>query len=411
MITKNIVIRILQQLLLFLITLIIARFTQPQGNGIFSLFITDVSFFVLLLGFCLESGITYFSAKNKITLSQVAALMIPLLFVQVILFFITYYFVAIVFHHTLYKIGLTDKGFLWGLLFIISLIVFNYCNALLSAKKIFFRIVVLNVLTQLIFLTVLFLIYLGVIGNAIVVFKPEVLIPAYTILYAIQAVIAALLVFKNNEEKITWRFDKTIINKDFLHYTAMVYAANLLQFLAYRMDVWLIDYFKTKADVGTYSLAVKIAQLWWLLPQLLSLLLFPLIALEHESVTEDKFKKILKRTVIASVVGAIAAVGAFPVFIHYVMGDIYMPSYIPFIYLLPGVLFFTINILLATRMAGRGNIKINMQASAICFIFILLLDIWLIPMLDIKGAAIASSIGYTISTLYTIIKYQQWIKN
>jgi O-antigen/teichoic acid export membrane protein len=138
-------------------------------------------------------------------------------------------------------------------------------------------------------------------------------------------------------------------------------------------------------------------------------LLFPLTALEHESVGQNKFGKIISFTVVVSIVTAVAAVFIFPYFIHYAVGDGYAASYLPFVYLLPGVLVFSINILLAARLAGKGNTTINMQGSALCFIIILLLDIWLIPSFNIKGAAIASSIGYSVSTLFVIIKYRKWI--
>lgn len=410
MITKNIFIRILQQLLLFLITLLIARMVGPQGNGVVSLFITDVSFFILVISFCLDSSILYFSAKKKLTVSQTIAFLIPLFLVQVILFFVTYFFVKLVFNHWLYKTGVTDKGVIWGLIFIMSSIIFNYCNSLLLAQKIFFKVVLCNIIIQFLFLVFLLTAYAGWLGNHPVFFKTTVLIPLYTSIFVLQAVVAMALVLKNNKEKIVWKPDWAILNKEFIQYTARAYAANILQFLACRMDVWLIDHFQTKADVGAYSLSAKIAQLWWVLPLLLSNLLYPLTALEHESVNENKFKKMVVATAAVNIIAAIIAVIVFPYFIHYVVGDSYLKSYMPFVYLLPGIVLFSVNILLAARMAGKGNIVINMQASAICFFVILLLDLWLIPAMNIKGAAIATSIGYSVSTVFAIIKYRRWMK-
>jgi O-antigen/teichoic acid export membrane protein len=51
-------------------------------------------------------------------------------------------------------------------------------------------------------------------------------------------------------------------------------------------------------------------------------------------------------------------------------------------------------------------VNINLWVSLICFVFILLLDIFLIPLYGISGAAIASSIAYIVSTFYVIYKYK-----
>lgn len=410
MFKKNIFIRTVQQFLQFLIILAIARFSGSEGNGIFSVFITDVSFFILLLGFSAESSITYFSAKNQITPADVGSIFLPLIGVQTILFFVGYYIVAVFFHYNLYNIGLTD-GKIWGLVYVLSIIIFNYCNALLTAQKFFFTLILSNVIFQSLFLLGLLLVSLEWFGSSAYFFTTQFLIPAYTCLYILQALAAVFFVVRRNKNKLMLKNPFSGINRNFLQYMLMVYVGNIFQFLAYRLDVWLIDYFKTKEAVGIYSVATKVAQLWWFFPQIAGLLLFPLTALKDTAIIEKQMMKKAFIFFIISLIAAAAAILLYPVFIHYTVGDVYLTSYRAFVYLMPGILLFSITIFLASILAGKGKVGINMQASAICFISILLLDIWLIPIKGIEGAAIASSIGYSLSSIYAIIKYRECIKN
>jgi O-antigen/teichoic acid export membrane protein len=403
--TKNISIRIVQLALQLLITLAIARLTGPDGNGIFSLFITDVSFFILLLGFCMESTIIYFAAKNKIGLSEIVSLLLPLLIIQTAVFFIVYAVSRFLFHHQFFQVNVDQSGVGWAFLFIFSSIACNYFTAFLSAQKIFFRIIVYNIIVQVLFLAVI------VIGHYThsYFFSIHVLIALYSCIFLVNGIIAGLLAFKSSNEKITLKNPAQIVDKEMLNYTATAYVANILQFFAYRMDIWLMGHFQSKHDTGIYALSAKIAQLWWLVPQFIAMLLFPLTALDDESISGKKFRQYMLYIIVGGSIAALISVWVYPFFIDTIMGSAFNASYLPFLYLLPGVLLFSINILLSARFAGKGNVLINMKASAICFIVILGLDIWLIPMKSAAGAAIASSVGYAAGTSFLIYKYIKWV--
>ncbi len=226
-----------------------------------------------------------------------------------------------------------------------------------------------------------------------------------------QSIAAFLFALNINKEKIVLQNPLSFFSKEFIYHMLFVYFGNLLQFFAYRMDVWILDYFHSKREVGIYSFSVRIAQLFWVIPQLMALLLFPLTALKHDSVSEKKFNRMILLSVIITLTGSVFSIFVYPPMVNFIMGNEYNESYTYFIYLLPGIIFFSINILLAARMAGKGNVYINLQAAAICFLIVLILDFLLIPGMKGKGAAIATSIGYSISSIFVFIKYMKWIKN
>ena len=72
---------------------------------------------------------------------------------------------------------------------------------------------------------------------------------------------------------------------------------------------------------------------------------------------------------------------------------------------MPGYIFFCFTIILAAYFAGKNKLLVNLMGSSICLAVILVLDLWLIPSIGMKGAAIASTVGYSVSGLYSLFVY------
>jgi O-antigen/teichoic acid export membrane protein len=92
-------------------------------------------------------------------------------------------------------------------------------------------------------------------------------------------------------------------------------------------------------------------------------------------------------------------------FIPLLFGKNYAESVELFNILLPGVILFCIATILASWFAGHNKLRINLGGSLLCLIVIAALDLWLIPLKGMKGAAIASSIGYGATAIYFMIVY------
>ncbi len=402
MFKKNIFLRLFQQLLQFVIGLIIARQLEPNGNGNFTLFITEASLIILLVGFSLESTITYFLSKGKLLIGEMVSLCLSIFVFQAILFFSIYFFSIYFFNYNLFQIGGNIKGLNWGLLFVFSYIVMNSCNAILAASNLFGRIMIGNIVLQLCFFLLLFVNIRTNYFTSIV--TADKIIPIYSLFIFLQSILSliTLLVTKGKDcipQKILG------INKnEILRFTFFVFSANVIQFLCYRMDIWFVDYYQNKNELGLYSLSTKVSQLWWVLPQIISYLFFPLIS--TSKITNGEFNIVILKMFGFGIITGIVAIFIYPFFIGYFVGELYEESYRSFIYLLPGVVFFSVNILIATKLSANGMVNINLYGSLVCFFFIILLDIFLIPSYGINGAAIASSIAYSASTTYVIYKYK-----
>src|SRR5215217_4190276 len=70
-----------------------------------------------------------------------------------------------------------------------------------------------------------------------------------------------------------FKFFRIISKQDFFvlqKFAFIVYLCNTVQFLNYRMDLYFLNQFWRKADVGVYALALSVSQLIWILPNAIS---------------------------------------------------------------------------------------------------------------------------------------------
>ena len=85
--------------------------------------------------------------------------------------------------------------------------------------------------------------------------------------------------------------------------------------------------------------------------------------------------------------------------------------YAPFLAMIPGILAISLQSLIAAWFAGTNQVKYNIYGALIALATIILLDIILIPVYGINGAAIASSIAYIAYFLYQYLIFTKQSKH
>lgn len=197
---------------------------------------------------------------------------------------------------------------------------------------------------------------------------------------------------------------KSILTKYFKR-GLLIYGSNVSTFLNYRLDMFLIKYFLGYSLLGIYSIAVMIVEKIWLIPESFRTILFLEVAKERKDkelvnqLTRVIFSVVFLLTIILSLTS--------PFFIPLVFSQKYGPSVQPLILLLPGVLFFTLSKMLSSYFFAKNLVKVNTIASVTAFVINLVLNIILIPVIQIKGVAIASTISYSFGGLYQLYMYKK----
>ena len=397
--------------LAFISSVFITRLLGAEGRGEYSLFASSLQLFVVWLGFSLPVSIIYFVAGEKISKDRI--------FSTMLLFCILTTLLVIVLLTVLnYTGGLwiifpeRFRGINWQLFFVAQFFILQLNGiiiAYLNAFKIFTPQAKFASVIAFLSLVVWALLYFKIInlpwsGFQLVVFVSFILsIPLW--------LFGFYLLRKNKIVVFTKSLLKTEEFIMVMKFAFIAYLCNAMQFLSYRMDFWFVDYFRGSTSLGVYSLAAALAQLFWILPNAISQVLFSYFS-------DTKNKNILNQAIqYAHITFIVSLIGAVLFFLLAFFA-------IPFLYgkefsnagwmigiLLLGVLPFTITTILASFFAGTNRLFVNFRTSLIGLVFAALGYILLIPHWGVMGACIASVISYNASSVYIYYKFYKTTGN
>ena len=185
-------------------------------------------------------------------------------------------------------------------------------------------------------------------------------------------------------------------------YAPPLYAGNLVQFLNYRLDVFLVAAFSGARSVGLYALAVVLGQLLWIVSNSVATVLLPRVASSSPIEGARQAAQLTRITLLIGVAGAAALALIASPLINIVYGQAYAEAVPMLLALLPGVVAFIAVKVLSAYLIGVGRLRITVIVSLIGLIATLALDFTLIPRLGAVGAAIASSVSYSLSAIVTV---------
>ncbi len=400
-VATNIVYRGLNIGVVFFINILLSRLAGVNGYGVLSLLIANAGIFNLLSGFGADSGITYHAASGKLSPSKILGFVISIVLFQAGALALTEFgFRAVSGHFFLFSENELVYGWV-GLVFLLSISVTEKYAALLTGKQQFSLVSKVLLISNCCMLIV-FSIFYFVTGSKSLFFY----FTAFIVLNLLQAVLMILAYHVWNKNPVQIEKPTKADRKLFFSYSFFAFVINVIQFLAYRVDYWLLDHYKGGEELGWYSLAVRLVQLFWIIPLLLAGFIFPVVANQQNG--NDKDNKMLALIRAMNMVNIIAGLFLFfliPFLVPFLFGKEYANSISLFQVLLPGVLLFCNATILAAFFGGKGKLVINFWGSLLCLLSVFLLDIFLIPSEGMKGAAIASTIGYTITALYFMIIY------
>ncbi|RBP20320.1 O-antigen/teichoic acid export membrane protein [Marinobacter pelagius] len=181
-----------------------------------------------------------------------------------------------------------------------------------------------------------------------------------------------------------------------LSYGWRAHLSNILAFINYRADIFLVNFFLTPVSTGIYVIAVQIAEKLWMLSQAASTVLLPrLSAMHHDpaarlALSNKGFWVVSGITAAASVIVAIALFWLItPVF-----GKEYVEALPAFFWLLPGVIAGAGSRIYANCIAAAGKPEWNMYSSFGVVSINIVGNIMLVPDYGIVGAAWATSVAY-----------------
>lgn len=183
-------------------------------------------------------------------------------------------------------------------------------------------------------------------------------------------------------------------------YGLRLYPGSLTRFFGYRVDVYLLAWLLADpaAPLGYYAIAVTMAELVFFLPDAVSSLLFSQVAGSAREDVDRELPRASRVTLLVTAAAALALVPVSAVLIH-----LLLPAFtasLPVLYiLLPGVVMISSTKVFAGYLAGLGHATLTSALHIVAFVVNVVANLLLIPSFGILGAAAASLISYSVSSL------------
>ncbi len=381
-----------------LLNVCIARIYEATQSG-WIYFISNNFYLVVLIGgLSLDSSMTYFSASNRISPSKLA------------LFSVTWPFIIAVFSMActffLIKNSYITSDYLFllvaGAAYTFGISLTNFFTSLFYAKHNFS---VPNISMSAVNIIVIVLIpffakgYWGL--------NREEFLYVYFLQFIIQgAVLAVLYLFQYSPVR-SLQYPNRQEYKFLFRFAIVALSANIAYYLINRVDYLFVEAWCSAKSLGNYVQVSKMGQLFLIIPSIISSVVYPQAA---KSDNTNVVKLILRMTGLFVLLYVFIFTGSYWVsdrLFILVFGSTFDEMFIPFLILLPGILFLSIHIIIAAFFGGKNKPSYNVISTSAGLVVVLAGDFFLIKPLGITGAALVSSIGYTTAFIVSLLMFMR----
>nr|WP_304220099.1 flippase [Fredinandcohnia onubensis] len=210
-----------------------------------------------------------------------------------------------------------------------------------------------------------------------------------------------LLMYKKRENDIKkWSFDKTYFN-DLIKESWPLILSGLTISIYMKADTIMIGTMLNSTEVGLYSSAVKLAELWYVIPTALVTSMAPSIAKVKKMNLNynTKIKKLFDVMVLSSLIVAIPVT----LFSNKIVGLMYGKEYLGASVTLSIYIWASIFVFLGVAktpwIINEGLIKFNFYATLIGAVLNIVGNYFLIPIMGINGAAISTIVTQAFASV------------
>jgi O-antigen/teichoic acid export membrane protein len=237
---------------------------------------------------------------------------------------------------------------------------------------------------------------------------------AFGVGYLLGALVSGFAVrshVEDTEEDRDWRS----YAKECVGYGWKAHLSNVLSFVNYRADLYLVNLFVSPAAAGIYVIAIRIAERMWMLSSAVSTVILPRLAELHTEEEKRKyFTPLISRWVlVVSLVACIVLALVADPLIQGLFGKEYAGAIGVLLWLLPGIVVGSFTRILANDIAARGRPELNLYTAFLVVVVNVTANVLLIPRMGVTGAAIATTLAYTFNGmtkiwLYTYLSDNRW---
>lgn len=227
-----------------------------------------------------------------------------------------------------------------------------------------------------------------------------------TIIGSFSGLFCSLMIILNYSSRFNFNYDKKY---EFicLNYGFKAHLSNILAFINYKADIFMVNLYLPTSDVGIYVVAINLAEQLWILSNATSTIILPRLAsLYHNELERKRLTPSIARLVfIVTLLGAIILAAFSKILVTVLFGPEFIKAVNAIFGLLPGIVIFSLSRILSNDIAARGHPELNTYASILILFINIVANVVLIPLMGILGAAIATSIAYIANALFKLFIY------
>lgn len=183
-------------------------------------------------------------------------------------------------------------------------------------------------------------------------------------------------------------------------------AGNVLQYLNLRLDLLLVPALLNLPSAGIYLIAVRLSEVLTQVANSAASFLFPQVASQPNLRSTDVTELTVRLTLLTVVVGSLPLFVLAGPILSVAFGDSFAAGTQTVRITLFAMIPLSMVRLLAGDLKGRGRAGLVSLSAVASLISTVILDLTLIPLLGINGAAIASLGSYSIAAVVLIIAYR-----
>lgn len=183
---------------------------------------------------------------------------------------------------------------------------------------------------------------------------------------------------------------------------------HFVQFFNLRLSYYLLNAFVDAGEVGVYSNAVSIAESLWIISNSIALVQYARISNSTDTSYNQRLTLSLAKVCFAVALPAVLILALLPAsFYQFVFGPEFGLMATLIRILAPGVLFYSLFLILGHYYSGSGRYFMNTVAALCGLVATLVCGFTLVPRFAAQGAAVTAAIAYSMNALFLLVCFQK----
>ena len=185
------------------------------------------------------------------------------------------------------------------------------------------------------------------------------------------------------------------------------YTQILAMHLLFRIDVYMVPYFLDPAQTAFYSLALHFTEMILEIPQAVGWVIYPRLTSLPKDEVHRLTAQACRRTVLLTALGGIAVIVLGPIMVPLWYGEAFAAATKPLTFATLGMVTMSVFTIITRDFTSRNNQVVNIRAGTTALVMNVVLNIFMIPRLGISGAALATSLSYSVAAVLVMIPYRR----